>query len=69
MKHLSSKDYVIINASTQAPLTYFHSGDIILYASKEEAQDDVREWDEIIIPCTYLSQQYIGQLIDQINRD
>ena len=69
MKHLSSTDYVIINTVTQEPITFYHSGDIVLYSNKEEAQEDVTSVDQLIIPCTDLPQQYIGQLIDQINKD
>jgi hypothetical protein len=70
MKTLFETDYVIYDTFFDDVSRWDSNKEIVVYASKEDAEDDIcPETNEVAISCTELPQKFQIELLKQINKD
>jgi len=62
---LSENDYVIYDKANDHVLEFERSGEIIIYGSKEEAQEDCRG-NEYVVKATDLPKHHIKRIVEQL---
>lgn len=67
MKKLFSTDFVIYDKENDKPIFWSDGVEIVIFGDKSEAEKDARG-NEIVIPCTSLSQHWQDELLKQINK-
>lgn len=69
MKKLFNTDFVVYDSFFDDVCRWASDKQIVIYASKQDAQDDIcPDTNEIAISCTELPQKLKDELLKQINK-